>query len=160
MLCSPSGVYRGHLGTFDRKGRATSGHAEDEALREAAARVGVAAAEAGLRGPCGVDGFAFRGPDGREEFRPVCELNARYTAGTVALGMLRRHLAALKDDLALILEERGWWHFAPLPPGAGWPEPRPGERVRIPLDPGAGAAGPALCAARDASTLEIDAAVP
>ena len=160
LLCDTSGVYRGHLATFDRKGRATSGQPHDEQLREAAACVAVAAADAGLSGPCGVDGFAFRTGDGREELRPVCELNARYTAGTVALGFMRRHLERLKDGLDLAMEERGWFHFAPTPPARGWPEPRPGEIVRILLDPESGEDGPALCASRDSAALEIDAPLP
>ena len=160
LLCDTSGVYRGHLATFDRKGRTTSGQRHDEPLREAAALVAVAAAAAGMTGPCGVDGFAFRVLDGPEVFRPVCEFNARYTAGTIALGLLRRHLVELKDGLGLSMEERGWVHFAPLPPARGWPEPRPGEVVRILLDPEAGEAGPALCASRESAALEIGTVLP
>jgi hypothetical protein len=154
LLTDPSGLYRGHLGTFDRKGRVTSGHRFDEPLREAAAAVALAAAAEGLRGPCGIDGFAFRGPDGTEELRPVCELNARYTAGTVVLGLVRRHLAELKDGLGLAMEERGWFRFAPLAPTGGWPAPEPGTLIRVLLDPGAGEAGPALCASRDRRLLD------
>jgi hypothetical protein len=160
LLCDPSGVYRGHAGTFDRKGRTTSGQRHDEPLREAAACIASAAAAAGLRGPCGVDGFVFRSADGSEALRPVCEFNARYTAGTIALGFLRRHLGKLKNRLGLALEERGWFHFAPVPPAGGWPEPRPGELVRILLDPQAGPAGPALCAGRDPGALQIGAPLP
>lgn len=160
LLCDPSGVYRGHLATFDRKGRTTSGQRHDEPLREAAALVAAAAAARGLRGPCGVDGFGFRFPDDGERLRPVCEFNARYTAGTVALGLLRQHLAELKDGLSLGMEERGWLHFSLQPPAEGWPEPRPGELVRILLDAEAGETGPALCASRDPAALEIGSRLP
>lgn len=160
LLCDASGAYRGHLATFDRKGRATSGQRHDEPLREAAVCVAVAAAAVGFRGPCGVDGFAFRAGGGPEDLRPVCEFNARYTAGTIALGFMRRHLVELKDGLGLAMEERGWFHFAPIPPARGWPEPRPGELVRVLLDPEAALAGPALCASRDPAALEIGASLP
>ncbi|MGI9432986.1 MAG: hypothetical protein ACR2PQ_12270, partial [Myxococcota bacterium] len=87
-------------------------------------------------------------------------LNARYTAGTVALGLLRQHLAELKDSLALGMEERGWLHFSLQPPAGGWPEPRPGELVRILLDAEAAESGPALCASRDPAALEIGTRLP
>lgn len=48
-----------------------------------------AAARAGYRGPCGVDGFSYvRHPGGPLEFR-LCEFNARFTAGLIAVCLAR-----------------------------------------------------------------------
>ncbi len=58
----------------------------------------LAAQRAGYVGPCGVDAFGFRGPDGEEELRPVVELNARFTLGLVTLGHAQRSFAALRAD--------------------------------------------------------------
>ncbi len=86
---SASGVYRGHAGRLDHRHRVTSGHARDADLLEAAIAVAAAAHSEGFHGPCGVDAFTFQGESG-EELRAVCELNARFTLGTVAIGVLRR----------------------------------------------------------------------
>jgi uncharacterized ferritin-like protein (DUF455 family) len=95
QLVTPAGVARGHRGVIAADGTASSGLAADAALRTAALRVARAAAEAGYRGPCGVDSFGYRDPEsGAECVRAVVELNARFTLGTVALGHLRR---ALRD---------------------------------------------------------------
>lgn len=96
-----AGVCLGHRGTLDRKGRVTSGSPFDEELRENAVQVAAAAAEAGYRGPCGVDAFVYRAGDGTPRLRPVVEFNARFTLGHVSLGMARRALPALKDRVPL-----------------------------------------------------------
>jgi hypothetical protein len=89
-LCvTDSGVYRGHRGRLDHRLRIASGMPHDDGLLEAALIVAQAAHAAGYHGPCGVDAFAFRGPD-RIALRPAVELNARYTLGTIAAGLLRR----------------------------------------------------------------------
>lgn len=55
------------------------------------------AARAGYVGPCGVDVFSWRGPDGALHWH-LCELNARMTGGLVAVllavDLVRRGLAA------------------------------------------------------------------
>lgn len=111
LVVSPSGVYAAHCGTVDARGRASSGHRLDEALREGALVVAQAAAAEGYCGPCGVDAFVFRCGD-REILRPVVELNARYTTGTVALGQLRRALPELKRSLGLAPGELRSFAFA------------------------------------------------
>jgi len=100
---TPAGAPRGHRGRIDGKGEVASGLARDAELRAAALHVVRAAAEAGYRGPCGVDSFAYWDPEsGAEVLRPVVELNARFTVGTVAIGLARRALEAARSrgDLA------------------------------------------------------------
>jgi hypothetical protein len=87
---TPQGVPLGHRASVDDRGGLTCGSGWDRELRAAALALGRAAAEAGYAGPCGVDAFAFRAPDGSERFRAVVELNARFTAGTSAVGLLTR----------------------------------------------------------------------
>jgi hypothetical protein len=87
---TPAGVPLGHRARLDRDGRATSGSDWDDELRAAALVLGGAAAAAGYTGPCGLDAFSYRAPDGVERFRAVVELNARFTAGTSALALVAR----------------------------------------------------------------------
>lgn len=82
---SGAGVHKGNV--VDDRGR--SGHPRDDEMVEAARAVVVAARDEGLRGPCGVDAFTFV-DEGREHLRAVVELNARFTAGIVAVGLSRR----------------------------------------------------------------------
>lgn len=166
---APSGVYLGHLGEIDSRGRVFSGGPWEESMREAAVAVATRAREAGYWGPCGIDGFSFRGPGQQAEeplapvrLRPIVEFNARFTVGIVAVGLLRRALASIKTELNLEPGERRGFLFA-LDPPPGWPHWRaladaagPGALL-IPL---AGErkdekkpAQPALLFARDAATL-------
>ena len=127
QFVSPSGVFLGHGGELDSRGRVFSGHAQEERLREAAALVGVAARERGYLGPCGVDAFEFRDveTDGLT-LRPVVEFNARFTAGTVTVGLVRRALPELKRELGLAPGERMYFRFwLALPP-----EERAGAEAR------------------------------
>jgi hypothetical protein len=101
----------GHRGEIDSRGRIFSGHAVEEELRESAAQVAVAAAARGFFGPCGVDAFVFRGPDGEAVLRPVVELNARFTTGTVTAGLIRRALGRVKRELGLSPGERLAFRF-------------------------------------------------
>jgi carbamoylphosphate synthase large subunit len=83
------GLYRGCTFVMDVDGTATSGLA-DEDVFVAHSRVVVEAAHAaGYRGPCGVDGFAYTDDDGERQMR-VCELNARFTVGMIALATAPR----------------------------------------------------------------------
>jgi hypothetical protein len=59
-------------------------------LTEAARRVGAALAEAGYRGPAGVDAMIHRLADGSLRLRPIVEVNLRHTMGRVALALQRR----------------------------------------------------------------------
>ncbi len=101
QLVSDSGVYRGNRGAVDSKGRVVSESPWDEALREATVTVARAAAAAGYRGPAGLDALSYRGFDDGERFRPLVEWNARFTLGTVAIGLVRQNLARLKERFGL-----------------------------------------------------------
>jgi hypothetical protein len=100
----------------------TSGNRYDEALREAAVAIGQAAAAAGYHGPCGVDAFAFEKEPGRFELRPVVEFNARFTFGTVAIGLLRRALPRIRRELSLDPGGLRAFLFRLDSPPGGWPD--------------------------------------
>ncbi len=137
LLVEGSGLYRGHRGFVDSKGRVTSGNRYDEALREAAVAVARAAAAAGYHGPCGVDAFAFEWEPGRIELRPIVEFNARFTLGIIAIGLLRRALAEIKRKLSLEPGELRAFLFRLDAPPAGWPEPADARgALMIPLSAG------------------------
>ena len=114
LVTHRSGVYRGHRGEVDSRGRVFSGDRDDETLRGDAAQVADAAAHAGYAGPAGIDAFHFRIPDDPERepvLRPVVELNARFTMGTVVIGLVRRLLPRLRADLGLGPGERRAFRF-------------------------------------------------
>jgi hypothetical protein len=97
--CKPSGLYLG-CEILKRDGRFTSsitrgGHDYDDELTERTRALVEEAAKVGYRGPCGVDGLTWRDDRGVEHLRPIVELNARFTAGTIALGLAMR--ADLRD---------------------------------------------------------------
>lgn len=125
IVTTGSGQPRGHRGEFDVGGHTWSGIGEEETLREAARVVGERAACEGYHGPCGMDAFAFRSPeDGTRSFRPLVEFNARFTAGTVALGHIARNLGRVKAKLGLASDESGHFYIGrsrglPLAPGEG-----------------------------------------
>jgi hypothetical protein len=103
---TPSGVYRGHCGEVDSRGRVFSGDPRDESLRADAAAVASRAREQGFFGVCGIDSFAYReptGPDGEPilRLRGAVELNARPTMGLVAIGLVRRALPRVREALEL-----------------------------------------------------------
>lgn len=89
LITSPAGVARGIAGTIGDDGLSHAQSPCDAAVRSAAIELASSAAKLGYSGPCGVDAFEFRGPAGLE-LRPIVELNARFTIGTVALGQLAR----------------------------------------------------------------------
>jgi hypothetical protein len=101
QLVTPSGLVWGYRGGVDSRGRVFSENPYEEAIREAATGVASAAREQGFRGPCGVDSFAFRQGEDRIALRPVVEFNARFTLGTVVLGMVRRALEQVRAPLGL-----------------------------------------------------------
>ena len=122
-LCvAPSGLYRGHRGFVDAKGRVHAGTQHDEALREPAALLAKAAFAAGFTGPCGVDAFSFRAAEDCEELRGTVEFNARITAGIVVIGLLRRALKVLKAGIGIESDQRRAFTFALDAPPGGWPE--------------------------------------
>lgn len=123
LLVDPSGLYRGHRGFVDSRGRVSSGSRYDERLRDAAVTLARAAAAAGYRGPCGIDAFAFEAEHGRVELRCAVEFNARFTVGTIAIGLLRRSLPRIRDALSLGPGALRAFRFGLDAPPGGWPDP-------------------------------------
>lgn len=109
MWTSPSGVYRGHCGEVDSRGRVFSGDPQDESLRADAAAVAAQAQARGFFGPCGIDAFRYREPASPtpvERVRPLVEFNARPTMGLVTIGLVRRALPRVREALALTPGDR------------------------------------------------------
>jgi len=100
MCATASGVFRGHCGEVDSRGRLFSGHREDETLRADAAAVAKHARGRGFFGPCGVDAFSYIESD-RERLRGLVEFNARATMGLVTIGLVRRALPHVREALEL-----------------------------------------------------------
>ena len=155
---APSGLFVGHQGYVDARGRVHAGDAHDEPLREPAALAAAAAAAEGYTGPCGVDAFAFRTTDGQQELRCISEFNARATVGLVVVGLLKRALPSLKAGIGIAAEERRAFHFALDAPDGGWPaaDPRDGLQL-VPLWQEGDASHPALLVGR--TREEIDTAL-
>ena len=94
QLVKPGGAVLGGAASLDGDGRSRgAGDLHDE-LVAAAIDLVTAASARGFRGPCGVDSFAWRDRRGAEHLRSLCELNARFTTGHVAIGCALRALAA------------------------------------------------------------------
>ena len=155
LLVSPAGVYRGHRGSVDNKGRVTSLCAEDEPLREAAAEIAVAAAAEGFSGPCSIDAFVYRWPGGEPRLRPVVEFNARFTMGTVAIGLLRRLLPMLRKRLPRDANERRAFLFSLAPPGDEWPRALGDDALFVPLTGSALAPRAGLVVGKSPGHLEM-----
>lgn len=62
----------------------------ERALSDTTRAVGEALRAAGYRGPYGVDAFVYRDGAGGERLRPLVEVNARHTFGSVARAVARR----------------------------------------------------------------------
>ena len=155
LLVEGSGLYRGHRGFVDSRGRVTSGSRYDEALREAAVAVARTAAAAGYRGPCGVDAFAFEVEPGRVELRPAVEFNARFTLGIVAIGLLRRVLPGLGAERFPRPGELRVFQFQLDAPSGGWPDFSDANDVlSIPLGDPEARTEPALLIADDRPALD------
>lgn len=125
QLVTGAGIYQGSRGRFSGAGLPVAGTPWDDELLLAGDAVGREAAHLGYFGPLGVDAIAFRGPGGEPLLRPVVEVNARFTMGIVAAGILER---ALRTGA---IEPRGEWLFSlrDLPAG-GWRKKIPlGERA-------------------------------
>ena len=157
LLTGPSGDYRGHRGEIDSRGRIFSGLPQDEALREAAALVAVEARNAGFHGPAGLDALVYRETPGSEPLlRPCVEWNARFTMGTVVLGLVRRLLPRLRSELDLGPGERRAFSFGLDAPAAGWESicrtAGPGSLL-IPLSCPGDSLEPALLFAADRAKL-------
>lgn len=157
-LCvTASGLYRGHRGFVDARGRVHAGTEHDEALREPAALLARAAAAQNFSGPCAVDAFSFRAAEGREELRGAVEFNARFTAGSVVIGLLRRALPALKAGIGIAADQRRAFYFALDAPASGWPNTEDDSPLQlVPLWQPADSAGarPALLVGPDRASID------
>jgi hypothetical protein len=106
MWNSPGGVYKGHCGEVDSRGRVFSGDRQDESLRADAAAVAAMAAATGFAGPCGLDALRYREGDAGSDsqvlrLRSAVEFNARPTMGLVTIGLMRRALPGVRGRLEL-----------------------------------------------------------
>ncbi len=159
LLVNAAGRWVGHRGEVDSRGRVFSGHAREEELREAGAAMGAAAASAGYFGPAGVDALTFRVPgrdEAQEMLRPVVELNARFTMGTVTIGLIRRCLPAL-HRLGLAPGERLAFALAAAAPPQGWARARDEmgpDALLVPLGRPTDSIQPALAFAERSATLD------
>jgi hypothetical protein len=121
MLATASGVFRGHCGEVDSRGRVFSGHRDDEMLRADAAAVAQRARDGGFFGPCGIDAFSYMESD-RERLRSLVEFNARVTMGLVTIGLVRRALPRVRDTLELTPGARRAFLMGFGKPGCGMDE--------------------------------------
>lgn len=94
QLASRSGVWAGNAVQLGEGGRLSSGSPFDDELLHAALVIGARAADEGFRGPLGVDAFAYRAEGAQAVFRPIVEVNARFTMGMITVGLARRALEA------------------------------------------------------------------
>ncbi|MCP5045146.1 MAG: ferritin-like domain-containing protein [bacterium] len=161
QIVAPSGVYLGHRAEFDSRGRVFSGGRYEEALREAGAIAGKRAFAEGFHGPCGIDAFTLDLPDAdgnaAEVLRPIVEFNARFTMGTIAIGLVRRALDRAKEALELGPGERRAFYFGLDAPAGGWSaayENTCGRKLLIPLWHEDDEVQPALLFAETRSALD------
>ena len=153
-ISSDAGVPIAHCGEIDRRGRIESGSIHDADARADASELALAAYEAGYRGPCGIDAFAYRDDEGRDRLRPAVELNARFTLGIVALGCLRRARARLRETVVTTPDARAGVLVAHSAPRGGWQEFDVELLVPIEILPGVDPMrGPAILAASEPETL-------
>jgi hypothetical protein len=148
---SDAGVFRGHFGSLDYRARVDSHSRFADALIGAGAELARGAHARGFHGPCGIDAFSFSGPNGIE-LRSAVEFNARFTMGTVLLGLMRRASARLSTTFDLSPGQSRPFHFALDAPCSGWPDSDPTLLV-LRLWREDEAMRPALVVARDQETL-------
>ena len=165
QVVSPAGLCHGHRGCIDSRGRVSSGRPPDEALRESSALAAEAAQQAGYWGPLGIDSFTFVDPQdhAREHLRPMVEINARFSVGCVALGVVRRAFAAHKTLLGLEPGiQRSFYLGLEAPPG-GWSKARAvagDDAMWLPLGGEPGGPSPGLLFATSSESLDRALAPP
>ena len=158
QVLAPSGLYRGHRGEVDARGRVHAATRHDEEIRAPAAALAAAAAREGYCGPLGVDAFSYADEAGGETLRPVCELNARFTLGTVVIGVLKRALPWIRAQLGIAPDQRRSFYFSLDAPAGGWPAPQAlGSARLLPLWTEPTGSRPALLVAEDRA--EVDRAL-
>ena len=96
-LVSRSGVYGGTRVRVDARGHLCAGTSWDAELVARTALVVERMRALGFRGPCGVDALVYVDAQAQERLRAVVEVNARYTAGLLALAAAHRHMAKPGD---------------------------------------------------------------
>jgi len=168
LWVTATGLYRGHLGEVDSRGRIFSGGPHEEIAREASATIAAEAQRRGYSGPCGVDGLGFRVVPATAQTapgvtRPVVEFNARFTLGTLVIGLVRRLLGRLQSELQLSPGQRCAFLFA-LDTPPDWPswealaQHLQGRTLCLPLAPASATARPGLIFADSIAGLQ--AALP
>lgn len=90
QVMTPAGVWLGNLTHLEDDGTLRAGSSHDDALERAVLLVAERAAHEGFRGSLGLDAFLYRTAEGEVRWRPVVEVNARFTMGLVTLGLARR----------------------------------------------------------------------
>lgn len=146
QIVTPSGQILGNRGVL-RDGQVRSGapDSDEQELSAAASVLGAAAAQAGFYGVAGIDAFVFRAATGGELVRPVVELNARFTTGTVAVGLVR-----LAERAGLTAGLTAWALLLKAKPASGRAAPEPSELLALtPLSH-----GPTLVLARTPELLD------
>ncbi|MBW2723470.1 MAG: DUF455 family protein [Deltaproteobacteria bacterium] len=161
QIVAPSGVYLGHRAEIDSRGRVFSGSVFDETLRETAVLAAIRASTEGFFGPCGIDAFSFEVPDcskgPQEILRPIVEFNARFTLGTIAIGLIRRALSQIKEPLDLGPGARRAFYFGLDAPKSGWSrafDEITGKKVLIPLWHASDEVKPAILFAESREALD------
>ncbi len=160
QIVAPSGMLIGHRAEIDSRGRLFSGTPYDETVREAAVCVARAAHAEGFHGPCGIDAFTLHLVDesgnDRILLRPLVEFNARFTVGTIAVGIVRRVLPQIRDAIGLQPSNRRALFFSLDSPENEWAElleGGPPSVVRVPLGHPDDEMQPALIFAEDLGAL-------
>ncbi len=167
QIVAASGVYLGHRAEVDSRGRVFSGTPHDENLRETAAIAAREAFAQGYFGPCGIDAFSVEMRDDtgamREVLRPIVEFNARFTLGTIVIGLVRRALQQIKEPLDLTPGARRAFYFGLDAPECGWEQAFDaitGKKVLIPLWTPLDDAKPAILFAESRDALDAVTSKP
>ncbi len=91
LFNNASGGYLGHGGLLCSQRSVISGSPFDQQLIHTSMPLVREVAAQDYVGPLGVDAFSFQDPESEAVlFRPLLECNARYTMGTIALGLVKR----------------------------------------------------------------------
>ena len=95
-----TGKFQGHSGVIDENGHVSVQDKFIPEIKEVGIKIFERAIAQGYHGPCGIDSFTYRGPNGHVLLRPAVEFNARFTMGTVTIGILRRTLVSKVKNIS------------------------------------------------------------